>query len=304
MNLTLKHYLTYNSVKKLPFKIGTLHCHFGQIGIIGSFLKDNNACEKLIVSFYGGDLTGYVGTYGNNVYNETFDKADYLVACTEFLKKRLIELGADPNKIIMIYLPQDSTFFKPSKNGKRKDGIKILTVARLVKEKGIQNSLKAIYILSQKYDNLRYTIVGDGGYKEELVKLVKEYNLQNIVEFVGVKSGKDALREYQSADIFVLPSISTHKSWVEGGGLTNLEAQLCETPVVASNCGGIPEYVIDKVTGFLAQENAEDLALKISLLIENKKLREKMGRDGRKMVEKKHSMKNLDILKKLYFSLD
>jgi len=207
MNLTLKHYLTYLAIKKLPFKINTLHCHFGQIGIIGAFLKNTGLCKNLIISFYGGDLTGYVNTYGKDIYKETFATADSLVACSEFLKKKLIELGAEPKKIVSVNLPQDSNFFKPKKVKRKSKDIVILTIARLVKEKGVQNSLKAIQIISNKYKNLKYVIVGDGDYKAELEKLVEKYSLQDIVEFKGIRAGKESLKEYQNADIFVLPRL-------------------------------------------------------------------------------------------------
>lgn len=300
MNYTLKHYLVYNEVKKLPYRIDTIHCHFGQIGIIGAFLKNNKLCKKLIISFYGGDLTGYVSKYGKEIYKTTFENADYLIACTEFLRKKLIELGADPKKIILIRLPQNPKFFRPSERRKEDNNVRILTVARLVKEKGVQNAIAAVYLLSKKYENIKYIIVGDGAYREELMNLVKKYSLQKIVEFRGALVGEEALKEYQNADIFVLPSITTHNGWVEGGGLVNLEAQLCELPVVATRTGGIPEYVLDKVTGFLTEETPEDLAEKIALLIENKKLRKKMGKKGREIVKKKYSIKNLDKLEELY----
>jgi len=93
------------------------------------------------------------------------------------------------------------------------------------------------------------------------------------------------------------------QGWIEGGGLVNLEAQLCEIPVVASNCGGIPEYVIDGVTGFLAEENPEDLAKNISKLIDNPKLRKKMGKAGRKNVKLRYSKSNFKKLNEIYKQL-
>ncbi len=299
MNYTLKPYLIYNEIKKLPYKIDLLHCHFGQIGIIGSYLKKMGVCKKLAVSFYGGDITGYPKTYGKEIFKDMFENADYIITCTNFLKRKLIEHGADPKKIIMFYLPQDPGFFTPSKNKKKSREIRILTVARLVPEKGVQNAIRAMSILSKKYRNVKYAIVGDGDYRIELEKLVSSLGLQNI-EFRGLKGGKDKLEEYQSSDIFVLPSISTHKGWVEGGGLSNLEAGLCELPVVASNCGGIPEYVLAGVSGLLAEENPEDLANKISVLIDNPSLRKKFGKAGARHVKSIFSIKNLEALEDVY----
>ena len=295
--------LCKNQLKKLNYDLDILHCHFGQIGLIGSFLKDVNICKKLMISFYGGDLTSYVKTYGARGYKHMFNTADKLIPCTKFLERRLINLGADPKKIKLIYLSKEGKFFVPSFKKKSEDKIILLTIARLVKEKGIQNSIKAIRILSKKYPYIEYRIIGDGQYGKYLKELVKKEGLEKRIKFLGIKTGKDALKEYQNSDIFVLPSISSHNNWVEGGGVVNLEAQLCGIPVVASNCGGIPEYVKNKETGLLTQENPEDLAKKIEILIKDKKLRETMGEIGRKFVLSKYSKDNLKNLTKLYKSL-
>ena len=95
-------------LKKLKYKINTLHCHFGQAGIIGSFLKKNGLCKNLIVSFYGGDLTQYVNSYGKKVYNELFKCADVLIPHSKFLENILIDLGGKSEKIKFMYLHQET----------------------------------------------------------------------------------------------------------------------------------------------------------------------------------------------------
>mgnify|MGYP003346918144 FL=1 len=67
--------------------------------------------------------------------------------------------------------------------------------------------------------------------------------------------------------------------------LTLLEAQLMEKPVIATRVGGIPELMRDTETGFLVEKgDSSDLIEKITLLLANKGLCEKMGKDGRKFV--------------------
>jgi len=106
------------------------------------------------------------------------------------------------------------------------------------------------------------------------------------------------------SDITVLPSIPT-KNWMEQFGYILIEAMACGKPIVASRSGAIPEIVINNETGFLVEPgNINELAEKISLLISDNKLREKMGYKGRARVEKKFSYEVIiPKIKELYYSI-
>jgi glycosyltransferase involved in cell wall biosynthesis len=103
---------------------------------------------------------------------------------------------------------------------------------------------------------------------------------------------------YSHAAVFCCPSI------YEPFGIINLEAMACATPVVASAVGGIKEVVVDRETGFLVpleqmkespfeplnpEKFSRDLAGKINQLMNDRRLREKFGKAGRKRVEEKFS---------------
>jgi glycosyltransferase involved in cell wall biosynthesis len=73
--------------------------------------------------------------------------------------------------------------------------------------------------------------------------------------------------------------------------LTLKEAQLMKRPVIATNVGGVPETMIDGVTGFLVERgNTEQLIEKLKLLLDNKKMSEQMGEAGRKFIEEKFNL--------------
>ncbi|MEX2185534.1 MAG: glycosyltransferase family 4 protein [Pirellulales bacterium] len=84
---------------------------------------------------------------------------------------------------------------------------------------------------------------------------------------------------YSAADVFVIPSLQ------EGFGLTGLEALSCGTPVVGFDTGGIPDFVVHGETGLLARVgDAEDLAEKIGILVDDPQAAAHMGERGRQYV--------------------
>lgn len=152
----------------------------------------------------------------------------------------------------------------------------ILFVGGLSKVKGIDTLLNAVPIIRKKILNLCLYIAGSGPEENKLKELVKELNIEENVNFLGYVSEIEKYSYYKSADVCVFPSI------YEPFGIVLLEAMACGKPVVASNVGGIPFVVEEGKTGLLFESgNIEDLADKIMTILENEKLREKMGEAGR-----------------------
>ena len=127
---------------------------------------------------------------------------------------------------------------------------------------------------------------GDGPYKQKITDVLGKYDN---FKWLGALEYPDKVRQYLAAlDVYALVS------GIDMSPLTLQEAQLMKKPVVATNAGGIPELMIDKETGFLVEKgDHEDWIKKLTLLINDKKLAEKMGNAGRKFIEDNFSWERM-----------
>ena len=131
---------------------------------------------------------------------------------------------------------------------------KILFVGRHIERKGICYLIEAAKYLPR--DQFEIRIVGVGDLTEELKKLASESSTPNSAEiiFTGKLSPEALANEYRTANVFTLPAIVDSKGDTEGLGVVLIEAMELGLPIVASNVGGIPDVVVDGVSGILVPE--------------------------------------------------
>ena len=152
------------------------------------------------------------------------------------------------------------------------------SAGQLIAHKGFATLLEAAHLLSQEHD-LEVRIFGEGPDWKRLDQLIQEINMTGRFHLCGWS--KDIYDALQTLDIFVLPSSN------ESAGLVILEAMACALPVVATNVGGIPEYVADSETGLLVPTgNSPALAEAIATLIVAPDKRKSLGLAGRERVER------------------
>jgi glycosyltransferase involved in cell wall biosynthesis len=156
----------------------------------------------------------------------------------------------------------------------------LLTVANLIKPKGIDIVLRALPGLPE---SVVFWVVGEGQDSARLERLCRELSLEGRVRFLG--SQRHVNPYMQAADCLVCPSL-----WEEAAGLVNIEAEACGLPVVASNKGGISEYVEDGRTGFLFPAGDHlQLAERIRQLLEAPQTRRDMGLAARTLAVERFS---------------
>jgi glycosyltransferase involved in cell wall biosynthesis len=152
------------------------------------------------------------------------------------------------------------------------DKIVILYVGQLIPQKGIETLLDAMRSLPE---HAVVWILGEGGSRTNLESRVVREGFPHRVTFWGIQDRTEPF--FQAADIAVCPSI-----WHEAAGLVNLEAAASGLPVVASDIGGIPEFVADRVTGLLHRPgDTAHLASRLNTLIADEALRRRFGARGR-----------------------
>lgn len=221
---------------------------------------------------------------------------DHILAISSLSKKAMVTEGYPKQKITVVPHGLNLEKFKPQKRdekyakklGVKKDDLVILSVGRLVSEKGFADLLKAANELMKDKNstgkNLRFLIVGGGPEKGKLVELRDSLGLSKQVVFGQSLLYDEMVRIYSLADIFVLASKPT-PVWEEQFGMVLIEAMACGVPVIATKTGGIPETV-GKAGILVSANDWLELREEVKKLILDTKLREGLSREGRERVKK------------------
>jgi colanic acid/amylovoran biosynthesis glycosyltransferase len=270
------------------------HAHFGPVGNSFRFVRELwNA--PLVVSFHGYDFTTVPRRDGSKVYERLFQTADLVTANSQFTRGRLIALGCPEPKIRQLSVGLDlSQFAFHERSLRSTDTVRVLSVGRLVEIKGHEYLIRALAQLRSKNPNVRCDIVGDGPLRGKLTRLIAELDLQDAVTLHGALEGPGVQRLLSDAHLFVLPSVSIEGD-AEGQGLALQEAQACGLPVVATRHGALPEGFSAGDSGFLVPErDATALANQLQTLVAQHERWPQMGRAGRKFVEARYDIRQLN----------
>jgi len=209
-----------------------------------------------------------------------------VVAVSEDIRRQLIGLGIEPNKISVAYYPIRPIQKNPPKSGPIKE---IGMIGNLVPLKGQNLGIDSFRLLVGKEKGLRLHIYGDGPLRQALESQVRKYSLSTKVLFHGFKKMS---QEYPKLDLVLVPSL------VEGLGMVNLESFEYSLPVCAFATGGIPEIVQDQKSGYLAPKgDIEELSHCMAKAVENPDEARKMARRGlQNAIELFDPKKNLAVL--------
>lgn len=226
---------------------------------------------------------------------ERISKLDYVLnashsihCVSQDMATTIKSYGAPPKKIYINRPGVDYSFFNRKSSYPRSSHIHILSVGRLVFQKGFIIGMLAIKKLKNNFSNFTWTITGDGPDMDELVFQIQAQGLQDHVVLTGKKTRDEVCNLYDDTDIFFLPSVS------EGIANAVLEAMSMQLPIVSSVCGGMSEAIEHDVTGLLCLNyDYEGMAESLLKLCTNFEKRQSLGENARKSIIKNFSLKRM-----------
>jgi glycosyltransferase involved in cell wall biosynthesis/peptidoglycan/xylan/chitin deacetylase (PgdA/CDA1 family) len=197
------------------------------------------------------------------------NEADAVVAVSQHLKDKMIELGVAPDKVQVVCRGVDETIFHPGDRtlARQKLGIPIdqrvlLWVGRMVPIKGLDVLLTACGRLQAKGTEFQLFLIGDGPLRAALASQCQLLGLRDSVKFVGPLEHDRLADWYRAANVTVLPSRS------EGVPNVLRESLACGTPFVASRVGGIPEIANDQNSRLVPPDDPTLLADAIAEMLD------------------------------------
>jgi glycosyltransferase involved in cell wall biosynthesis len=237
----------------------------------------------LVVSCRGYDLTHVAGG-SSDVYRRLWAATDLVHFRSADLRDLAIRLGFDPSRPHRVTPPGiDASYFAPEPDGanpQRAQGPHVVaSVGRLVAKKGHEVALQVIARLRDNGFDLRYDLVGAGDREADLRRLAHHLGIGDVTRFLGELTPAAVRDTLRDADVLL------HPSWQEGFGVSVLEAQALELPVVCSDAEGLAENVADGETGYvLPAGDVAAMTERVGAILSDAGLARRLGRAGRARV--------------------
>lgn len=269
-----------------------IHVHFATLaGRVLQLRRSGLLTGKILVHFRGGDISSYVRAKGDDVYNAVFREADGFVANCAHFRNKAIALGAPADRIGILPSGLDRSRFSFKERHLPEEGpVKLVAVGRLVPKKGLKDAIAAMPQIKAD-SGVELSIIGAGPLREELGAQAASLGVSDRVHFLGAKSLDQVSEALMESHVFLGPSVTAPDGNQDAPINTLKEAMATGLPVVATRHGGIPELVVDGLSGFLVPEHSPaDLAAAVTKLIGQAERWPEMGRRGASKVAEDYDL--------------
>lgn len=307
-NAPFGYYLNAFELKKIYKKIkpDIVNVHYASgYGTLARIARLKN----ILLSVWGSDVYDFPNEtkFKKKILTKNVLYATNIASTSRIMAKELKKQVPRLKKEIYITpFGVDVDNFKKIETNKEKDKIKIGNIKTLNNSiYGIDVGILAVKRLIDKLisnkeaelaNKIIFNIYGDGPDKNQLQKLIKDNELEDVVFLKGKIPNDKVPKALNELDIFCITSNK------ESFGVAVIEAMACELPVVATNADGFCEVMEDNKTGYIVEkENIEQIAEILEKLLRDKNLRQKLGKNGRtRVLEKYNWKKNVEYMCEIY----
>ena len=252
------------------FEPDVVHAHWWfPGGLVGTWLSGLSGVP-LVTTLHGTDVRLARGTaMARPLFRRVLQQSSAVTTVSRWLAHEVESLVSGVHAAVAP-MPVATDLFSP---GGARDPNRLLFVGRLTAQKGIEGLIDA---MARMRNRATLDVVGDGTLADKLASRVRELGIGDRVNWLGQLSQPRLVDLYRRATALVVPSID------EGLGLVAIEAQLCETPVVAYESGGLTDTVQHDRTGILVPPgDLGALATALDSLLDAPERASEMGRAGR-----------------------
>lgn len=235
-----------------------------------------------------------VTAHANDIYRneillyEKLAEASFVVTVSQFNKSYLLDTypALNPDKIHVLHPWVDISRFQPPPTCSVHDGLRILSVGRLVEKKGHNYLIEACHLLQSKGIDFECCIIGDGPLRAELETEIERYGLEERVHLLGAQPQSEVLANLCWCDVFVLACVIAQDGDRDGMPVALAEAMAMAVPVVSCHVVGVDELVRPGTGLLVPPRDAKALAEALqSIYALSESDRAEMGRHGRAVVK-------------------
>jgi glycosyltransferase involved in cell wall biosynthesis len=227
----------------------------------------------MLVTTLGGDVYALRGRLARRLISAVVRRAALVTAMNTDMRRRLIELGSDPRRTVVLPMGADVEGIRRRAAGITPVPGRLLFVGRLVEKKGLAVLLAALRGLPP--DSVHLRVVGDGPLRAELERAGSGLP----VEFLGALHRDELAREYAAASLLVFPSVAAAGGDQDGLPVALLEGMAAGRPVVASDLPGLADAVVSGESGQLVPSgDVQALATAIEQLLSDPERSAALGR--------------------------
>lgn len=317
-------------------KVDFIYHRFNAFSFCAPFLRTKKC--KLILEFNGSELwillnwnkkgNHFLSTIAKWIISKfklpivyfveryNLKKADYIVVVSEVMKQNLIQRNIDANKILVNPNGVDTSKFNPNISSKEiiakynlKDKIVLGFIGTFGQWHGVEYLAKAIvkyfHQFPERKENTRFLLIGNGKLYPQVKKIIQDNQLNEQVILTGLVAQNKAPEYLASCDILLSPHAKNPDGTAFFGSPTKLfEYMAMGKAIIASNLDQIGDILNHNKTALLIEpNNSQALSQAIDSLVQDKSLREKIGKNALNEVKKyytwqEHTQKILNFVQK------